>query len=243
MGPALARAAVSHNARADAACTRQYASRTRVVQAPRVLFVNGLTKRHELDQPRNCLSIDSGGGTFPYTRRTRVALDLSSRRGGVHHPNRLPFLWEVALNDVDLDLLALLVDDRVLGLPIGCDPARLFGVRLRDDGVALVPFWSGIARGIPHRLVPPDGCVGIALESCGWAAPLDETVSPIRPSQHRERRRMHQTALVYGPIGADVTILRVEDDPPQVMRGAVGAVVDLLRSCWANRRPEPDPVL
>ena len=86
--------------------------------------------------------------------------------------------------------------------------------------------------------MPPDGCDAIAIESGGWAAPMDGTVANgtlIRPSQHPEAERMHSTALVYGR-GVDVTVLRVGDEPPRVMRGGVGVVPDLLRACWARRR-------
>ena len=134
------------------------------------------------------------------------------------------------------DALALAVDERVLEMPEGSDPARLFGVRIRPnraDGFVLVPFWSGVAREIPYGLAPPDDCDAIAIESGGWAAPMDGTVE--RPSQHPEAERMHSTALVYG-TGIDVTVLRVGDEPPRVMRGAVGAVPELLRACWARRR-------
>jgi hypothetical protein len=44
------------------------------------------------------------------------------------------------------------VDERLSALSPGCDPARLFAVRLRQppaDGFVLVPFWSGVAREIP----------------------------------------------------------------------------------------------
>jgi hypothetical protein len=143
------------------------------------------------------------------------------------------------MEEAEADALARAVDKRVLELPEGCDPARLFGVRLRpNDGFVLVPFWSGVAREVPYGLAPPDGCDAIAIESGGWAAPMDGTVANgtwIRPSQHPEAQRMHSTALVYGS-GVDVTVLRVGDEPPRVMRGGVGVVPDLLRACWARRR-------
>ena len=57
--------------------------------------------------------------------------------------------------------LALAVDARVCALPPGCDPARLFAVRLRDgDEFVLVPFWSGVAREIPDWICPPRGAAG-----------------------------------------------------------------------------------
>jgi hypothetical protein len=134
----------------------------------------------------------------------------------------------------EADALARVVDERVRQLPEGADPARMFGVRKRGDKVILVPFWSGVAREIPCGLIPPDDCCAIALETGGWAAPLDDDFS-VRPSQHPSRRRMHQTCVVYGD-GIDVTVLRCEHDPPEVLRGGVGLVLELLLSCWARRR-------
>jgi hypothetical protein len=135
----------------------------------------------------------------------------------------------------DFDGLARAVDERVLELPIGCDPARCFGVRLRGDGFVLVPFWSGVAREMRFGVMPPDRCVAIAMETCGWAAPLDECDELRRPSTHPQRRRIHATTLVYGD-GADITVMRTEDGPPECMRGGVGVVPELLRACWAARR-------
>ena len=135
----------------------------------------------------------------------------------------------------DFDALAYAVDVRVLALPEGCNPARCFGVRLRSDGFVLVPFWSGVAREMPFALIPPDGCVAIALETTGWSAPMDDADELRRPSRHPQRRRIHHTALVYGD-GKDVSVLRCEDDEPQLLRGAVGVVPELLCACWVSRR-------
>jgi hypothetical protein len=148
------------------------------------------------------------------------------------------------MHDDDFDALARAVDERLLALPPGLDPARMFGLRCRPDGFVLVPFWSGVAREIPARLVPPDGCDALALETTGWAAPLEGEVDDrgyvgagyVRPSQHPQRRRVHHTLLVYGAAGTDVSILRYGDDEPQVLRGGVGAVLDSVRECWARGR-------
>jgi hypothetical protein len=138
------------------------------------------------------------------------------------------------MNIEEANALARVVDERVLELPEGLDPARLFGVRLRDGRVVLVPFWSGAAREIPRGLRPPDGCCAIALETGGWSAPIDDEYD-CRPSEHPQRRRMHSTVLVYGN-GIDVTVLRYDDGEPQVLRGGVGVVLELLQACWARGR-------
>jgi hypothetical protein len=137
---------------------------------------------------------------------------------------------------VDPAAFALAVDERVRALPPGCDPARLFGVRMRPDGFVLVPFWSGVAREIPDWVCPPRGVVAIALDTGGWAAPMEDDGSVTqRPSRHPERRRIHHTALVYGAY-EDVSVLRYEGEAePMMLEGAVGVVADLLRECWARR--------
>ena len=140
------------------------------------------------------------------------------------------------MNQCVVDDLARAVHARIADIPMGEAPARLFGVRLRDEGFVLVPFWAGVAREIPQRLVPPDGCWGMALDTGGWAAPMDDEFSGIRPSQHPDRQRMRQTAIVYGPDGTDVSVLECEERPIQVLRGAVGLVPELMRAVWARRR-------
>jgi hypothetical protein len=140
------------------------------------------------------------------------------------------------VDDHEIDELARAVHDRIAAFPPGQDPARCFGVRVRaDGGFALVPFWSGVARELPGRLTPPDGCWGIALDSGGWAAPLDDDPT-LRPSQHPMRKRMYQTVIVYGSDATDVTVLEVEHEEPQVLRGAVGVVPELMRDVWSRRR-------
>jgi len=140
------------------------------------------------------------------------------------------------MNEDDFDALVRAVDERMLALGEWCDPARLFGVRMRDDGFVLVPFWSGVAREIPYALRPPDGCAAIALETAGWAASLDTIAEFGRPSLCPDRRRIHTTTLVYGDAGIDVTVLTADGDAPQLLRGGVGVVPERLRAVWARRR-------
>jgi hypothetical protein len=131
---------------------------------------------------------------------------------------------------MELDALALAVDDRVESMAASDEPARLFGVRQDAADVVLVLLWSGAGRELPPTLRPPAGLCAIALETSGWAAPLDEG----RPSLHPLRRRIHQTVLVYGD-GDHVSVLRYEDGQPHVLRGAIGFVLDLLVACWKRR--------
>jgi hypothetical protein len=140
------------------------------------------------------------------------------------------------MNDYVIDDLARAVHARVAEIPMTEEPSRFFGIRVRGDGFVLVPFWAGVAREIPRWLAPPDGCWGVALAGGGWAAPMDDELSGIRPSQHPQRWRMRHTAIVYGPDGTDVSVLECEDQPIQVLRGAVGLIPELMRACWARRR-------
>jgi hypothetical protein len=132
--------------------------------------------------------------------------------------------------------LALAVDERVRALPQGQDPARLFALRLRPDGFVLVPFWSGVARELPDWVCPPDGAAAIALETGGWAAPMEDDGSVrTRPSRHRHRRRVHHTVIVHGE-SAEVSVLHYDDEPePVVLEGGVGPVLERLLACWARR--------
>ena len=133
--------------------------------------------------------------------------------------------------------LALAVDTRLRALPPGCDPARLFALRLRaGDDFVLVPFWSGVAREIPDWCCPPRGASAIVLDTGGWAAPMEDDGSvATRPSRHPARRRIHHTALIHG-AGSDISVLRYEDDEePLVLEGAIGFVNELLVACWARR--------
>src|SRR5262245_61536077 len=137
---------------------------------------------------------------------------------------------------LDLESLVRAVEARVLALPEGVDPARLFGVRLRPHGVMLVPLWSGVARELPPWVSPPGDVVAIALATRGWAAPIDDDGGmTMRPSEHPEKRRIHHTALVTGDA-EDVSVLRYDDQPePIVLLGAVGLGHDLLVACWLRR--------
>jgi hypothetical protein len=138
----------------------------------------------------------------------------------------------------DAVTLARAVDERVCCLPPGCDPARLFGVRLKPENFVLIPFWSGVAREIPEWVSPPPGVAAIALDTTGWAAPLAEDGEVgVTPSRHPERQRIHQTVLVHG-AGRNLSVLRYLDDldqPVVVLEQAVGAVPELLARCWDRR--------
>ena len=84
------------------------------------------------------------------------------------------------------ETLARVVDDRILELPPSRKPARLFAVDVHADGeLGLTLLWSGYARELPRYLRPPADAYAIALETTGWAGPMDEG----RPSLHPLRRR------------------------------------------------------
>ena len=133
---------------------------------------------------------------------------------------------------MDLEAFARAVDDRVISMPAGCDPARLFGVRMRGDDFLLLPLWSGYAREVPLDVVSLAGLRAIVLETTGWTSPMDEG----RPSEHPLRKRVHQTVVISG-LSDDISVLRYDDAEPQVLRGAIGFVLDLLVESW-QRRPD-----
>ena len=133
---------------------------------------------------------------------------------------------------MDSEALARAVDDRIIELPPGPEPARLFAVHVGRDGVRLALLWSGYARELPPTVVPPADADAIALDTAGWAAPMDG--AGCWPSQHPQRRRIHHTAMVCGEM-EDVSVLRCEGSPVEVLRGAIGVVAELLVGCWLRR--------
>jgi hypothetical protein len=145
---------------------------------------------------------------------------------------------------MDLEALALAVDELVRLPAADRTTARLYGVRVDDgDGpdvqVRLEELAQGDARQLPLRVRPPAGLFAIALAATAWAAPMDDDVpvgwTRIRPSRHPQRRRAHTTVLVGGEDAEEVSVLRYADGEPQVLRGGVGLVHERLLHCWARR--------
>ena len=167
---------------------------------------------------------------------------------------------------MDLDALALVVDDRLhspaaerglgrlyavrcnLGVPSGavaatsgdrCLSVSNGRITVLADGTILELLAEGEARSLPQKVRPPAGLDAIALTSGVWVAPLDDCAT-LRPSQHPDRRRAHVTTLIAceGDCDAvDVSVLRYGDGAPTVMRGGMGIVHQLVLRCW-GRRPE-----
>lgn len=139
---------------------------------------------------------------------------------------------------MELDALAWVVDARVHHRPADRRPARVYAVvpsSTSPDGILL----RVLATGDPHRIIrrtwPPAGLVAIALSACGWVAPMSEDGEDlVQPSAHPERRRLHHTIVVAGD-GEDASILRAAGQEPVLLRGACGAVHELLLDCWASR--------
>src|SRR2546421_11380997 len=111
---------------------------------------------------------------------------------------------------MDLEALALAVDERICASASERRTARLFGVRLdSDDGpgsrVQLELLATGEARQIARMVRPPAGLAAIAIETGAWAAPMGPDLTmAARPSEHPDRRRVHVTLVVTGDEGADV---------------------------------------
>jgi hypothetical protein len=163
---------------------------------------------------------------------------------------------------MDLEALALAVDDRIRVPAAERSAGRLYAVRSRPtagweggaptdssarpglgadaDGVVLELLAEGEARTLPLGVRPPAGVQALALASGVWAAPMEEEGPARPPSQHPERRRAHLTVLI-GTEGAhdgvDVSVLRYGDGAPTVLRGGVGLIHQRMLRCW-SRRPE-----
>lgn len=149
---------------------------------------------------------------------------------------------------MNLETLALAVDELVRVPGADRAEARLFGVRLDggegpDRTVHVEVLARGEARRIPEKVSPPAGLFAIALAATAWAAPMepmegDGTVRT-RPSEHPHRRRVHTTVLVGGADGEEVSVLRFADDEPLILRGGMGVVHERLLRCWTRRQLAP----
>ena len=140
---------------------------------------------------------------------------------------------------MDLDALALAVDERVRVPAAWRNDARLYGVRVTGDQIDLEELARGSARELPQNVRPPAGLDAIALSATAWAAPLGEDGSmDTRPSLHPGRWRVHITTLIAGD-GVEVSVIRRGGEEPVVARDGLGLVHRRLVRCWARRRRAP----
>jgi hypothetical protein len=158
---------------------------------------------------------------------------------------------------VDLEALALAVDELVRSPAAQRRPGRLYAVRCATDAaggerasnhpgegagaVVLELLAEGEARTLPQKVRPPAGVQAIALASGVWVAPLDDHPG-LPPSRHPNRRRAHVTNLVASEgdrDAVDVSVLRYGDGEPMVMRGGMGLVHDRMIRCWLGRPEAP----
>jgi hypothetical protein len=158
---------------------------------------------------------------------------------------------------MDLEALALAVDELVRSPAAQRRPGRLYAVRCATDAaggepasnhpgegagaVVLELLAEGEARTLPQKVRPPAGVQAIALASGVWVAPLDDHPG-LPPSQHPNRRRAHVTNLVASEgdrDAVDVSVLRYGDGEPMVMRGGMGLVHDRMIRCWLGRPEAP----
>lgn len=130
--------------------------------------------------------------------------------------------------DPELERIAWLVD-RVMPDQI-VQPARLYGIARSGDPMVLA---EGEAHRILRRTRPPRGLRALALAGTGWVGSLDPDLPP---SRQAGRRRCRHVAVV-DDTHEIITLLRVADDEPALLRCDLGAIPDALHACWA-RRPD-----
>ena len=137
---------------------------------------------------------------------------------------------------MDLDALALAVDERVHRPAADRDEACLYGVRLSPAGFELEELARGEARDLPQNVRPPVGLAAIALSTGAWAAPMEEDGSiAARPSLHPARWRVHVTTLVGG-TGMERSVIRAGDGEPTLVGDGHGLVHQRMIRCWSRRR-------
>jgi hypothetical protein len=83
---------------------------------------------------------------------------------------------------------------------------------------------------LPLSFVLAEGDEAIALETCGWASPLDDNDDDIAPSQHPKRRRVRLLALITRRFEM-ASALGFADDADEIVTDAgqaVGTLADAL---------------
>jgi hypothetical protein len=81
---------------------------------------------------------------------------------------------------------------------------------------------------------PADGY--FALDTCGWAAPLDEARenTEIAPSDHIDRRRVRVVLVINAKSGEVASALKFEDTSEVITDGgeATGPLADAIKSVF-----------
>lgn len=81
----------------------------------------------------------------------------------------------------------------------------------------------------------PNDAVGIALDTCGWAAPIsDDDDGSVSPSQNKLRRRVRLVTLMF-TNGKQASVLKFEDTNEEVLDfgDASGPLADAIRDAFA----------
>lgn len=86
------------------------------------------------------------------------------------------------------------------------------------------------------REYPNTGLSGIGVQTCGWAAPLNENGEAVgAPSDHPERRRVALVTVVT--MDGMASALSFEDDPENPvmdMGEATGSLADAISRCFGR---------
>lgn len=80
----------------------------------------------------------------------------------------------------------------------------------------------------------PNDAVGIALDTCGWAAPLDGSGNvDVPPSESKQRRRVRLVTLIT-TNGKQASVLKFEDTNEEVLDfgEASGPLADAIRDAF-----------
>lgn len=114
---------------------------------------------------------------------------------------------------------------------------------IKEDGTyRLVHSHGDVYEGfenLPNIIKLSDGDEGIAVETCGWAAPISENDDDTAPSQHPKRRRVKLLSLITRKFET-ASAIAFEDDDEIITDGgnASGAMayamIDTMRELVKN---------
>ena len=104
---------------------------------------------------------------------------------------------------------------------------------LHEDG-DIYEILDGLRKSVKIYGAPTDGY--FALDTCGWAAPLDEARenTEIAPSEHIDRRRVRVVLVINAKNGEVASALKFEDTSEVITDAgeATGPLADAIKSVF-----------